>query len=77
MQAITTLPSWRNGYLPGRLIIDVANEPSIFGIKWNRTNDYNGFTFPSWPDLYTSTVQVHSACSMLMCSLCSWLVNRL
>lgn len=55
-----SLPTWRNGTLPGRLIIDVANEPSLFSIKWNRTSQYGPYTFPSWPDLYTSVVQVLS-----------------
>ena len=57
MQALTSLPTWQDGTLPGRVVIDIANEPSLFSIKWNRTSTFNGVQFPSWPTLYTAATE--------------------
>ena len=61
LQAITSLPTWQDGTMPGRVVIDIANEPSLFSIKWNRTSTYNGVQFPSWPELYTAATEVRSS----------------
>ena len=66
LQAITSLPTWQDGTLPGRVTFDIANEPSLFTIKWNRTTNYNGVQFPSWPDLYTAATQVPHPCTKLL-----------
>ena len=60
LQALTSLPTWENGTLPGRIIIDVVNEPSLFQIKWNVTHkfDNNGLMYPSWTDLYIGVAEV-------------------
>ena len=60
VQAITSLGTWQDGTIRGRIMIDMANEPSLLQIKWNRTNVFTntGVVYPDWSDLWFNTTEV-------------------
>lgn len=55
-----SLDRFKDGTLPGRLLVDVANEPSLFEIKWDRPHirSTTNMEFPSWRDLYFNVTTV-------------------
>ena len=64
LQAIMALPRWKDGTLKGRIMVDVANEPSLLQIKWDVPHVFSntGVTYPPWSQLYFSVTKVcHNA----------------
>eukprot|EP00884_Botryococcus_braunii_P014337 jgi/Botrbrau1/22904/Bobra.0065s0056.1 len=56
-QAITNTPGWKNGILQGRLMLDLMNEPDVYGMKWEAPTTFKEIKLPPVSDLYLPTMR--------------------